>query len=141
MVVHSVPPIPRIAPDPSPSLANDGNLSDTGSNGYLSAADVNSSRRARGTPKFPHLRARLAVIAREHKQLSANRDSSGAESDVDADGDGLVGGPVSAMLVKNVAELLDQEKEEDLKILLKSNFDMDDDAVSVSVLGTVLPIF
>ena len=129
MLAASAPPIPSITPEP-PSMINDGNLSDSGSTGYLSATDANSSmRRARGAPKFPHTRAQLAVIAREHKSLSANRDSSGAESDADADGDGLVGVPVSAMLVKNVAELLDQEKEDELKTLLKTNFDMDDDAV------------
>jgi hypothetical protein len=112
-------------------MMNDGNLSDAGSTGYLSANDADGSlRRARGAPKFPHTRAQLAAIAREHKFLT-NRDTSGGESDADADGDGLVGGPVSAMLVKNVAELLDQEKEDELKQLLKANFDMDNDAVSI----------
>lgn len=113
-------------------MMNDGNLSDAGSTGYLSATDANSSlRHARGAPKFPHTRAQLAAIAREHRSLTAIRDFSGADSDADVDGDGLVGRPVSAMLVKNVAELLDQEKEDDLKSLLKTNFDMDDDTVCV----------
>ena len=134
-------------------LLNDGSMSDTGS-GYNSGAEGTPGR---GTPrqsqKFPHLRAQLSAIARDYpkkptlttaKSDSSNaslspvdsisaRDSSGTDSELEGDDKrGWDELRVSSLLVRQVASLLGEEKEEDLKTLLKSKYEIDDEAVSSS---------
>ncbi|EED80589.1 predicted protein [Postia placenta Mad-698-R] len=89
------PPIISI-PAPSSDISDSGSLS-----GHDSAAQ----------PKFPHTRAQLSAIARQYRSVDAY--------DHDADGDDL---RVNAVLVGRVAVLLDNEREDDLKTLLKETF-------------------
>lgn len=63
-------------------------------------------------PKFPHTRAQLTSIARQY------RPSGDYDDDPDADDSGLV----TSGLVNRVASLLDSEREDELKILLKETF-------------------
>lgn len=99
------PPIISI-PAPSSDISDSGSLS-----GHDSAAQ----------PKFPHTRAQLSAIARQYRSVDAY--------DHDADGDDL---RVNAVLVGRVAVLLDNEREDDLKTLLKETFGhIDEEEVSV----------
>lgn len=84
-----------------------GNLSDTG---YDSVSPM---------PKFPHTRAQLSAIARQHKPLD-NYDS-------DADGEDF--SRVSSSLVNKVVLLLVDEQEDELKTLLKETYAIDDETV------------
>lgn len=70
-------------------------------------------------PKFPHTRAQLSAIARQHKPLD-NYDS-------DVEGDDF--NRVSPSLVRKVVALLDDEHEDELKVLLKKTYGMDDETV------------
>ena len=135
-------------------ILGDGNLSDAGYNSGSESIIVsrNGKRLVGQTQKFPHTRAQLAAIAREFRQRrpmltaaksdSSNaslspvesigaRDSSGTESDVDGEDnrpwDEL---RMSSTLVRQVASLLAEENEDELKNLLKTHFEMDDEAVS-----------
>lgn len=73
-----------------------------------------------GMGKFPHIRAQLSAIARQYKPLE-NYDS-------DAETDEYNKVPNS--LVSEVVSLLVDEREDELKVLLKTSFSMDDDSVS-----------
>jgi hypothetical protein len=70
-------------------------------------------------PKFPHTRAQLSLIARQHKPLDS------VEGDVDGDDFSRV----SPMLVSRVVALLVEEQEDELKAFLKKTYDMDNDTV------------
>lgn len=104
--------------------ADTGHLSDSASVVSNPDSILGPSRR------FPHTRAQLSAIAREYKPV----DSSGTESDAETE----FSGRVSSLLVKQVAALLDDEKEDELKNLLKATFGMDDEAAS-SASGHVSP--
>lgn len=125
-----------------PPALNDGNISDSGSTGYFSGPEgaISQSRKhISQSQKFPHLRAQLSTIAREHRFRklapgaggSLGSSSSGAESDADESGK-WEEVRVSSSLVRDVAALLDEEKEDDLKDLLKTTFDIDEESVSVA---------
>ncbi|RDB15838.1 Zinc finger CCCH domain-containing protein 6 [Hypsizygus marmoreus] len=94
-----------------------GSLSDPGSasGSYISSASM---------PKFPHTRAQLSAIARQHKPLD--------HYDSDFDGDEF--NRVSSSFVNKVVALLVDENEDELKTLLKSTYDMDDDTLEQNVL-------
>lgn len=72
--------------------------------------------------KFPHTRAQLASIARQHR-------SDGY--DTDAEGDDL--GRVDSSFVTRVVSLLDQEREDELKALLQQTYDADEETVSFTL--------
>ncbi|KAG5653332.1 hypothetical protein H0H81_001072 [Sphagnurus paluster] len=88
--------------------------------GFMSDSGADSS----SMPKFPHTRAQLSAIARQHKPLD-NYDS-------DADGDDF--NRVSSSFVNRVAALLADEQEDELKTVLKSTYGMDDEMVEQNVL-------
>jgi len=69
--------------------------------------------------KFPHTRAQLSAIARQYKPLD-NYDS-------DAEADEYNRVPQS--IVNEVVSLLVDEREDELKTLLKANYVMDDESV------------
>lgn len=92
---------------PLPVTYDAGNLLDTG---YDSLSPM---------PKFPHTRAQLSAIARQHKPLD-NYDS-------DADGEDF--SRISSSLVNKVVLLLVDEQEDELKALLKATYGMDDETV------------
>jgi hypothetical protein len=70
-------------------------------------------------PKFPHTRAQLSLIARQHKPLDS------ADGDVDSDEFSRV----SPALVSRVVSLLVEEQEDELKAVLKETYGMEDDTV------------
>ncbi|OCB89973.1 hypothetical protein A7U60_g2828 [Sanghuangporus baumii] len=124
----------------SRSAMSDGNLSD-----YEPSPGLRSNIAHRQPilqmQKFPHTRAQLANIAREHRFRSANSASSisnGSESEAgDRDLQGYDEEPenrVSSDLVHRVAALLDEEKEDEVKELLKKTFEMDDESTEGPVL-------
>ena len=143
----ATPTIASITPEPpqrstiSVTHVHDGNISDSGSGYYSGPEGLSSSRANKHIPqtqKFPHLRSQLSTIAREYRfrklapgaASSLGSSSSGAESDAD-DGNRVdEEARVSSSLIREVAALLDEEKEDDLKELLKKTFEMDNDAVS-----------
>lgn len=69
--------------------------------------------------KFPHTRAQLSAIARQYKSLD-NYDS-------DAEADEYNRVPQS--IVNEVVSLLVDEREDELKTLLKAHYVMDDESV------------
>ena len=69
--------------------------------------------------KFPHTCAQLLVIARQCKPFD--------NCESDAEGDDL--GRVKTSLVNKVVALLDGEREDELKALLKGTYNMDNEAV------------
>ena len=81
-------------------------------------------REVSAPPKFPHTRAQLNSIARQY------RPSGDYDDDPDVDDSGLV----TSALVTCVASLLDNEHEDELKILLKETFGptIDDEEVGAS---------
>lgn len=88
-----------------------GDVSDTGS----AASELSTP-----ATKFPHTRAQLAAIARQH------RPADGYENDADAEDHGRV----DSSFVTKVVGLLDEEHEEELKSLLKDAYSIDDEMVS-----------
>ena len=74
-------------------------------------------------PRFPHTRAQLTAIARQYRPLDNYEDDNDDDSS-----------RVSSALVARVASLLDAEREEDLKNLLRDTFGpaIDDEEVSKS---------
>lgn len=66
--------------------------------------------------KFPHTRAQLAELARQHKPQADDEDTEDAQR-------------VPASHVVTVANLLREEKEDELKALLRETYGMDDDTV------------
>ena len=126
------------------SASSDGNTSDTSSVGYFSGSEIlsastgnlRSMKHIPSSQKFPHMRAQLASMAREYKlkTLDPTLTQSSSESDADAEDSRQESWNdserVSSTLVRQVAALLDEEDEDGLKQLLKSQFEIDDDAVS-----------
>lgn len=74
-----------------------------------------STTSLQSTGKFPHTRAQLAAIARQFKL-----DDSESEPDDNR---------LPQSFVNQIVSLLVDEKEDELKILLKTTFTMDDDSV------------
>lgn len=74
-------------------------------------------------PRFPHTRAQLTAIARQYRPLDNYEDDN-------EDGSNRI----TTALVARVASLLEAEREEDLKNLLKDSFgpSIDDDEVNPS---------
>ena len=132
------------APTAAPGLAksrsalSDGNLSDYEPSPVGLRSSIAHRQPILQTQKFPHTRAQLATIAREHRfRPSANAagsNSNASESDAgDREALGYDEEPenrISSDLVRQVAALLDEEKEDEVKELLKKTFEMDDEAVS-----------
>ncbi|KXN81524.1 Zinc finger CCCH domain-containing protein 6 [Leucoagaricus sp. SymC.cos] len=73
--------------------------------------------------KFPHTRAQLSAVARQHKQ---------GEYPGEPDAEDL--SRVPSTLVNKVVSLLVDENEDELKALLKEQFDLDDETVEENVL-------
>lgn len=109
---------------PSTSAFDSGNVSDSGS---ISGLDAPTG----APPRFPHTRAQLSAIARQHKPLETY--------DSDADGDEF--GRVSSSFVNKVVGLLDEEHEDELKALLKETYAMDDETVSIQCYCIVCVIY
>lgn len=130
------------------SALSDGNLSDSGAAAYYrssenlssSTGNIRARKHVPQSQKFPHLRAQLAVIAQEYRlREAAGSPSTGNDSDGDAQDDGAEPDTrVSSMLVRQVANLLGEEKEDELKELLVKTFDMDTEAVSLRLWGVKL---
>ena len=74
------------------------------------SAPASAAQELAAPPRFPHTRAQLTAIARQHRPLDHYD-----EDDDDA-------GRISAAFVTRVAALLDAEHEEELKVLLKDTF-------------------
>ncbi|OCH93712.1 hypothetical protein OBBRIDRAFT_832477 [Obba rivulosa] len=103
------PPLISVPPDSSAAL--DG--------GYASGQDSSVSF------KFPHTRSQLVAIARHYKPNDVY------DSDIDSDESGRI----TSSFVSQVANLLDSEREDELKALLKENFgEIDDDELEQHVL-------
>lgn len=119
------------------SALSDGNLSDSGTTAYYRSSDnlsasmsnIRARKYTSQVQKFPHLRSQLAVIAREFRLREPDSSSStGNDSDVDNLAHYENEEPdtrVSSALVRQVARLLEEEKEDELKDLLVKTFDMD----------------
>lgn len=75
-----------------------------------------SSTSLQPTGKFPHTRAQLSAIARQFKP----DDSESEPDDYNR---------VPQSFINQIVSLLVDEKEDELKILLKTTFAMDDDSV------------
>lgn len=128
-------------PTPLSSALSDGNLSDSGATAYYrtteslssSTGNIRARKHIPQSQKFPHLRAQLAVIAQEYRLREAvGSPSTGNDSDGDAQDDsGDPDARVSSTLVRQVAGLLEEEKEDELKDLLVKTFDMDAQSVSI----------
>ncbi|ESK97727.1 zinc finger ccch type domain containing protein [Moniliophthora roreri MCA 2997] len=76
-------------------------------------------------PKFPHTRAQLAAFARQHKPSDSYDSDAEALDDL---------GRVSSSFVNKVVSLLGDEREDELKALLKETYGFDDQSVEQSVL-------
>ncbi|THH09723.1 hypothetical protein EW145_g1804 [Phellinidium pouzarii] len=125
---------------------SDGNLSDTGSIGYFSGVEglsastgnIRAHKHVPQTQKFPHTRAQLANIARDHRFRELAGAASANDSDADVDDYGRWGDEqeahVSSALVRQVASLLSEENEDELKELLKKTFEMDSESSEAPVL-------
>lgn len=71
--------------------------------------------------KFPHTRAQLSAIARQHRPLDS----------YDNDGETEDHTRLNSSYVTKVVGLLDEEREDELKALLKETYNVDDDTVSI----------
>lgn len=94
-----------------------------GNSHHLGLQEVSSG----GVGKFPHTRAQLSAFARQYKPAEAY------ESDAEQDEYGRV--PQS--LVNEVVSLLVEEREDELKVLLKRTYLMDEESVCTAA-ATVL---
>jgi len=106
---------------------------------------MTTSNTSNSSNKYPHTRAQLSYIARQYKpsvytfpgfETSDNGDADNLHSN-EAELNGNRQG-VSQALVKEVVSLLGEEKDEELKTLLKESYGMDDDSVSSCSLLRVL---
>ena len=80
--------------------------------------------------RFPHIRAQLAAIARQHKE--------GGEIELDDE----TGARIPAEFVHKVLESLDNEHEDQLKALLTETYpSMDNESVSVEMTCSYYPRF
>jgi hypothetical protein len=78
---------------------------------YDADPDVSSAAK-----KFPHTRAQLSAILRQHNPQLDHASDDYAR--------------VSSSFVAKVVSLLDEEQEDELKALLKATYGMDDETVS-----------
>ena len=101
--------LPSMLSPPSPDGPND----NVAEHGLGSTSQVQ---------RFPHTRAQLSAIVRQHRSLLEGYDAD----------DGDDPNRVSTVLVNKVASLLADEQEDLLKDLLKSECGVDDDLVSAS---------
>src|ERR1700729_1230025 len=83
-----------------------------------------SSELSAPATKFPHTRAQLAAIARQHRPADT------CEHDVEPEDHGRI----DSSYVTKVVGLLDEDNEDELKLLLKDTYNVDDDTVSSCVL-------
>ena len=82
----------------------------------LTAHD-SASESGSAAQRFPHIRAQLSAIYRQHKGPL-----EGCEDDDESTG-------ITTTLVTKAAALLGDEREDELKVLLKTSFGVDDDMV------------
>jgi len=82
--------------------------------------DVSDSGSANQVQRFPHTRAQLLAIFRQHR---------GSSDSFDGDGDGDESSRISTSLVTKVAGLLANEQEDEVKALLKTTWGVEDDMV------------
>ena len=75
------------------------------------SASLHNDHDNSASPRFPHTRAQLAAIARLYKPDAVATDAEGDQN------------AISSSLVTRVVGLLDGEREDELKILLKNMFD------------------
>lgn len=87
--------------------------------GYIS--DSGSASDLSIPTKFPHTRAQLAAIARQHRSDSYDTDVEGDDH-----------GRLDSTFVTRIVRLLDQEQEDELKSLLQHTYEADDDTVSLT---------
>ena len=95
---------------------------DPPSNGVHSVTPaISTTHELSAPPRFPHTRAQLTSIARQYRPLD--------NYDDEADDGGS--NNITSAFVARVASLLDEEREDELKILLKDTFgpSIDDDEV------------
>ena len=80
-------------------------------------------------PRFPHTRAQLTAIARQYRPLDNYEDDNESGS-----------ASISSALVARVATLLDAEREEDLKNLIRDSFgpSIDDEEVCCQTSSSLL---
>ena len=77
---------------------------------FSDSASLHNDHDQTGTPRFPHTRAQLAAIARLYKPDAFTGDAEGDHNSI------------SSSLVARVVSLLDGEREDELKGLLKDMF-------------------
>ncbi len=82
-------------------------------------SDFGEHNNALTQPRFPHTRAQLSALSRQSKPID------GFESDID----GEEIRRVSSSLVNQVVALLVEEREDELKALVKESFSLDDETV------------
>lgn len=99
--------------------------------GDLSDAGSVASEFSGLATKFPHTRAQLAAIGRQHRPSVDNY-----ENDVEPEDHGRV----DSSYVTKVVGLLDEEREDELKSLLKDTYSVDDETVSCSILTQVVQL-
>lgn len=115
LIFHCHQPMPHTLTLPSA-------LSPPGADGVNDNATEHGLGSAGQVQRFPHTRAQLSAIIRQHRSPLDGYDAD--------DGDDL--NRVSTALVNKVASLLADEQEDLLKVVLKSECGVDDDMVSVS---------
>ncbi|EIW79169.1 hypothetical protein CONPUDRAFT_107295 [Coniophora puteana RWD-64-598 SS2] len=84
-----------------------------------------ASEGAPAQPKFPHTRAQLAAIARQHKNSFDSYDGDHEKEDT---------GHISSSFVSRIATMLANEQEDELKQLLKATYNADDETAEQHVL-------
>ena len=90
------------------------------------AASDNASELGSAAQRFPHIRAQLSAIYQQHKgPLESCEDTE----------DELT--RITTSLVTKVASLLGDEREDELKMLLKTSLGVDDDTVCGSLMHSV----
>ena len=97
---------------------------DSGSLSDASSADGS------GPPRFPHTRAQLSAIARQCKPPE--------NYDGDAEGDDF--GRVSSFFVTQIVDLINDDREDELKTLLKETYTMDDETVCLDLLLSIVSL-
>lgn len=109
---------PRTIPIPQPNLVDFGNYSDSSPISNTGSYDFNTLPQ-----RFPHTRAQLAAIARQHKDS------------YDSDADDDIGSRLSSEFVSRIVSLLDAEHEEQLKAALRASYPgIEDEAVIIFLL-------
>jgi hypothetical protein len=81
--------------------------------------------------KFPHTRAQLAAIARQHRLADSYENDAEHEDH----------SRVDSSFVTKVVGLLDEEHEDGIKSLLKDTYNLDDEMVSCFILTKEVQLF